>query len=422
MATVRVTVGSRSRGRACRAALLSGIVVCSIAASARDAAATAEAGIPGARTKSTCGALLSGALQRRMNALERNSPVPGFTAAFVLRDGTWGAAATGYSDPRRRIPLPADARMLTGSIGKTYVAAILLQLIAEGAARLDDPLSRYLGQEAWYSRLPGGAHITLRNLLNHTSGLRDHVYDPRFEREIRRNSRRIWRPQELVAYDLGQAPLAPAGAAFHYADTNYILLGMVIEKITGRPYYAQLRQRILQRFSLTGTRPSDRAHLTGLVDGYTSPTNPYGLPVHVARRGAVALDPQVEWTGGGLMSDAVDTARWGHDLYGGRFLPPAQLAAMLTALAPGRVQPWYGLGVTIWRTPLGTAYGHTGEFPGFLSVLQYFPSHGLSIALLFNTDDEQRLQGRPLAYSHELAELIVQRERAGASCSAELPP
>ena len=177
------TQGLRSDGRAGRAALLLGLVVCSIAASARGTLPAAKADSPVARGRSTCGALLTSALQGRMSALERDSPVPGFTAAFVLRDGTWGAAATGFSDLERKNPLPADARMLTGSIGKTYVAAVLLQLISEGAARLDDPLAKYLGHERWYSRLPNGAQITLRNLLNHTSGLRDHVYDPRFERD-----------------------------------------------------------------------------------------------------------------------------------------------------------------------------------------------------------------------------------------------
>ena len=130
---------------------------------------------------------------------------------------------------------PSD-RMLAGSVGKTYAAAVALQLCEAGRLDLDAKTARWLSDEPWFPRLPNAEQLTLRQLMNHTSGLRDHVWMPDFHAALAADMQRVWRPEELVAYVLDTEPLFPAGAGWSYADTNYILVGMIIERVTGRPF------------------------------------------------------------------------------------------------------------------------------------------------------------------------------------------
>jgi D-alanyl-D-alanine carboxypeptidase len=211
-----------------------------------------------------------------------------------------------------------------------------------------------------------------------------------------------------VRYDLDQPALGPVGAVYRYADTNYILLGLVIEKITGHSYYAEVERRLLDPLHLDDTHPSDRAVIPGLVDGYTAPDNPYGLPVLVTTGGRNVLNPEIEWTGGGLVSNTSDLARWGALLYGGRVLTAPLLATMLADTARGQHNPAYGLAVYERHTSLGPAYGHDGDYPGYWSVLEYYPRYDLSVAMQFNTDDEHVLGERPRQYTEGLARRIVE--------------
>jgi D-alanyl-D-alanine carboxypeptidase len=346
-------------------------------------------------------------LQREFNAQHQRYRYPGATLAFVLADGTPGVLATGYARAEDKMAMPSDALMLSGSIGKTYVAAVMLQLVEEGKASLDDRLEKYLGDRPWFPRLPNAQDITLRSLLNHVSGLEDHVNDPRFLMDLRASPGRSWGHEELVSYVLDRPGAGAVGEKYLYSDTNYILLGLVIERITGSNYYRTAEHRLLHPLKLSRTLPSDAAILPGLVDAYMSSENPFGLPAHVTSGSRDALNPQIEWTGGGLISNSLDIARWAHDLYGGKVLKPASLHAMLetrTAIAP---DAWYGLGVYEWQTDLGIAYGHQGEFPGYWSVMEYFPDSGIAVAMQFNTDDLRVLPNPPRLLAQQLARIIV---------------
>ena len=326
-------------------------------------------------------------LQAEMEHIRNRDGFPGATLAFILPDGTSGATAVGFADLERERLMQASDRMLAGSVGKTFVSATLLQLIDENKVRLDDKLSAWLGANTWFGRLPNASDLTIRMLLNHTSGIPDHVYVPEFAAAVRKNPARAWRPEEMVAYVLDKPPLFPAGKGWSYADTNYILVGMVIERATHDLLYRQIESRFLKPLHLTHTAPSDHPRLKGLVPGYADLTVSWGQHRKVAANGRYDFNPQSEWAGGGLISNSADLARWTKTLYGNHFLLSANAFAELTNGVDTPRGYKYGLGVYVRQTPLGPAYGHAGEIPGYFTITSFWPGKGLTIALQFNTDD-----------------------------------
>jgi len=201
-------------------------------------------------------ALLQQRVEQKLVSFRAEFGFPAAVAAFVLPDGTAGAAAAGLSDNEAGRPMTVRDRILSGSIGKTYVAAVALQLVAEGKLDLDAPISRRLGKEEWFGRLPNGSDITVRMLMNHTSGIAEHVQVPEFGRQVGEDPDRVWRPEELVGFILDREPLFAAGEGWSYADTNYIVLGMILERIAGRTFYEELKRRVLvPPSSRTRSRP-----------------------------------------------------------------------------------------------------------------------------------------------------------------------
>jgi D-alanyl-D-alanine carboxypeptidase len=186
---------------------------------------------------------LAGKFQAALDAYRMQHGFPGATAAYVLPDGTVGIAATGAADVEAGIPMAKQSRMLAASIGKTFVGATTIALAHEGVLDLDVPISRWLGDRPWFSSLPNHATITLRHLLTHSSGLPDHVHLQSFSAEVARRWRgngNPFTPEQLIGFVLDLPPLFEAGKGWAYTDTGYILIGLVIEQLTGRSYYAEI--------------------------------------------------------------------------------------------------------------------------------------------------------------------------------------
>ncbi|MGD8727888.1 MAG: serine hydrolase domain-containing protein, partial [Gemmatimonadales bacterium] len=197
--------------------------------------------------------LLRTALQDRLVALQTESGAPGATAGIVLGDGTVYGLAAGMSDTIRRLPMTASDRLLQGSVGKTYVAAVAIQLVFEGTLDLDAKISSYLANEPWFQRLPNHDAVTVRQLMNHTSGIIRYEFNEQFITDLLADPSRVWRPEEQLAYLFDtEAPFA-AGDGWEYSDTNYIILGMIIERLTGSTYYDELQRRILDPLDLSNT-------------------------------------------------------------------------------------------------------------------------------------------------------------------------
>jgi D-alanyl-D-alanine carboxypeptidase len=302
---------------------------------------------------------------------------------------------------------PAD-RLLLGSVGKTYASAVALQLVHEQRIALDDPISKHLGREPWFARIAHSDRMTVRQLMTHTSGLVRYELNPRFTADLSANPDKTWTPEERLSYLFdAQPPFAP-GEGWEYSDTNYIVLGMIIERAGGAPYYEQLRRRILQPFGLRETVPADSRRVPGLVQGYAGASNPFGGTDEMIKDGRFAINPQFEWTGGGLAVTAVDLAKWAKLLYEGKVIDASLMDDLLDGV-PAKLGPdtRYGLGVIIRPTPLGITYGHSGFMPGYQTDMMYFPGLKTAIAVQVNSS-APRSTGRPLrAFLVEFAQIVA---------------
>ncbi len=350
-------------------------------------------------------------LQRNLDEWHKAGKFPGATFGVVLASGETMSLAVGYSDRTAKSPMKPTDRMLAGSTGKTFAAAVVLQLVYEGKVALDEKIEKYLGNSRWFSRLPNARDITVRQLLNHTSGLIRYEFKDRFTKDLTANPEKTWQPQELLTYVLDEKPPFEAGQGWEYSDTNYIVLGMIIEKVTGRKFYDEAFRRIVKPLKLPNTIPQDRIKLQGVIQGYAGANNPFGGRDEMISNGKFVINPQFEWTGGGYASTSDDLARWAKLLYEGNAFDASLLPQVLDGVAApmlGR-ETRYGLCVIIRKTAAGKSYGHSGFFPGYMTDMMYFPEQKIAVALQVNTSVPQDL-GKPLGrVLVEMAEIVNKR-------------
>lgn len=351
-------------------------------------------------------------LQARLDAWHKSAKFAGATLGVCQADGNCFALATGFSDLEKKTPMRPEDPMLAGSVGKTYALAVALQLVAEGKIGLDDRVEKYLGRESWFARLPNARAITVRQLMNHTSGLVRYEFKDQFTKDLSANPDKVWKPEELLGYLFDAKAPFEAGKGWDYSDTNYIVLGMIIEKATGKKYYDEAVRRVLKPLKLRKTFPQDRRALKGLIQGYAGADNPFGGKDRVLENGRFIINPQFEWTGGGMVSNAEELARWAKLLYEGRAFDRSLLPEMLAGVSAPMLgkETKYGLGVIIRPTRAGLTYGHSGFFPGYMTDMMYFPEHKIAVAVQVNSSVPQNL-GKPLGrVLTEAAEIILGRE------------
>jgi len=319
--------------------------------------------------------------------------VPGVSAG-IAGDGFELALAAGVRERGKEAPLQPDDMMCAGSTGKTFVAALLLQLVQEKKLELAGLAGDYLGEAEWFERLPNAPELTIENLMEHRSGLPRYVFKPEFMHDLVAQPDHVWKPEELLGYVLGDSPALAPGSGFAYSDTNYIVLGMIAEAVTGSTLYAEVQRRFLEPLRLTHVRPQDGRRIPGLVQGHAGDKDPLGFPERVIdERGQFFANPQFEWAGGGFVSSGGDLARWARALYGGTVLEPALRERMMSGKrAPtlGRGTA-YGLGAIVWQTQRGPAVGHEGFFPGYMSEMRYWPKLGIAVAVQVNSSVFQDL-------------------------------
>ena len=339
-------------------------------------------------------AALQRQFQEQLDALYAKYKFPGATASYVLPDGTVGVAAVGVSDLETKTPMPTDARMLAASIGKSFVGATAIALVQEGRLDLDAKISTWLGDKPWFSHLPNHDTITLSQLLTQSSGLPNHVYSPEFQQEFREKWNKPgdpFKPDDLVGFILDKPALFEAGKGWAYSDTNYILVGMIIEEVSDNTLYEEIIDRFLVPLRLGRTAPSNYRTLPGLVAGYMPEENDFGLPpVTTVAPGIMAWNPAIEWAGGGFASTSRDLAVWAKALYEGKAIAGGDYLDDLFRSVPlGDDSPGisYGAGVAIRENgPFGKSLGHGGGIPGYASSMRYYPEHRVSIAFQVNVD------------------------------------
>ncbi len=328
-------------------------------------------------------------LQARLDSLTDNLIVPGVTLSVRFSDGTNLSLASGMADVENKIPMKPDDIMLSGSVGKTYVAAVILNLYEQGLINLKTKAISYLQDADWFQKVQNAPDITVEMLLNHTAGIPEYVYQKELWQTISENRDKEWSVEERLAFISGKPPVNPPGEGWAYADSHYLILGLIIEKVTGRTYYEVLDEQILGPCKLEHTFHSDRRSIPGLIPGYTNLTEEFLLPRKVLNDNRYAFNPQTEWTGGGLASTVSDLTLWASQLYGGSVLKPETLKLMLTP-APYKTTLFedarYGLGSFIAETDGVTYYGHTGFSPGYITYVQYLPNYNIALALQVNDD------------------------------------
>lgn len=278
--------------------------------------------------------------------------VPG--VLVLVRDGDHTqTAAAGLADLAAHRKLRPEDRFRVGSVTKTFVATIVLELAAEKRLRLDDPVARWLP-----GLLPDGGRITIRDLLAHRSGLADVADDP----EVLNGSRAAWSPRRLVALVARRPRVGAPGGAFHYSSTNYLVLGLLVPRVTGRSVAEELRRRIIGPLHLRATayRPGP---LSGrYVHGYRLVSHQGVVDPTAAPRDLELQSARWAGASGDLVSSAGDLARFLAALLRGKLLPPRELRAMEA------VSPRYGLGLAVYPTRCGLAWGHTGNLNGVLTI------------------------------------------------------
>lgn len=237
---------------------------------------------------------------------------------------------------------PAGAqRFRIGSVTKTFTATLVLQLVDQDTIGLDDPAGRYLP-----GVLPKGGKITIRNLLQHTSGLANFTDYPSWMARAERTA--SIRPIDTVRFAASKPLRFAPGSQWNYSNTNYIVLGLIIERVTGHPFGQQLRQRILNPLRLRRTELAQTRRLPDLDDQGTNPNLP--------------------WSAGAMVSDAHDVARFFSALLSGRVLSRASLTLMKQTVPAGTVE--YGLGIIAASPPCGRFWGHTGEILDYLTLVE----------------------------------------------------
>jgi D-alanyl-D-alanine carboxypeptidase len=310
------------------------------------------------------------ALQAILDRARRNHNVPALSVAVLLANGrSW----VGVSGERQRAPRKAaddQTVFAIASITKTFVTAVIMQLVHEGRLRLSDRL------DSWLPRFPHARTITIRELLGHTSGVYNYFENPRYSNLVFSRRSHRWSFREITG--LVRRPYCPAARCYHYSNTNFVLLGRVAELVTGKPIATLIRKRLLDPHGLRHTffqpdepTPSDAAH------GYLYDTD--------WTRGSEVLPMMsaatVAWSAGAMVSTSSDLARWASLLYSGKVVPQPFLAQMLS------VKPChdnYGLG-TRWMVINGrVAEGHRGSLRGYEDAMWYFPREGAAIVLLSN--------------------------------------
>ena len=365
-----------------------------------------------AQPDATLQARSTAAVRSILERLQASSRFPGAVAGAWLGEGAEVVVATGLADRDLQLPMPDSALLHAGSVGKTFFAALILQLVGEGRIGLDDKVSTYLGAEPWYGALPNANAVTVRMLLDHTSGMPE--LSGAFMASLIADPGRARTPLEAVRSVSGAQPVSPAGSAFAYTDVNYQLLQLLAERVTGRSAYEEIQRRLLDPLGLRRVVAARTKIVPGLVQGYAGEGSFMGFDA-VLHEGALRLDPGFEGGGGGYAANAGDLARWIAYFMEGRAFPASLLPQVRQGVPAGQLDVGTdaraGLGIEMAETPLGMAYGHGGFFPGYLSLVLYYPSVRIAVALQVNSSAGDALS-RPLRdVLLETAQALTTRRR-----------
>ncbi|MEM7552539.1 MAG: serine hydrolase domain-containing protein [Cyanobacteria bacterium P01_A01_bin.84] len=352
-------------------------------------------------------------LQAKVDKTVEETGITGVTVAIVGSKGIW-LGTSGFSDLKNQTPMNPRSRFNIASISKTFTATTVLSLIDEGKLNLEDKLNKWLPTEV-VDNIPNGKDITIRHLLNHTSGIPDYDENPAIKSNPLLLYIRDWSQDELIALVYGIPPKHSPGQGYSYSATNYLLLAMIVESATNSTFANQVRDRIIKLLNLKDTFvPPQEPVPTDLVSGY--------LPVTQEQLNKLEpnirefLDQNVDYVednqnrklydvkslprrsggygSGSIISSALDVAKFAQFLFSGKLLKPETLQQMRDFVPDpdggynfGDItNTGYGLGLESLHLPfpLNKAWGHNGQNPGYVTQMWYLPEYNITAVALVN--------------------------------------
>ncbi|MFC8362618.1 serine hydrolase domain-containing protein [Streptomyces griseorubiginosus] len=314
---------------------------------------------------------LAARLDKAIEKVRRQAGIPGVVAGLWMPGEGSYVRATGVADRATGAPMRTDMFVRIGSETKTFTVTALLELVDDGRIGLDDPISDYV------HGVPDGNRITLRHLAEMRSGLFPYTDDADFQHDLLSDPKRSFTPRQVLAYGFKHRNTFAPGTRFQYSNTNLVLLGLVVERVSGRTLADFLERRVLRPARLPDTLlPETFEFPRPHPHGYTNQT----LSGEVAD--STNWNPSWAWAAGAMISDLNDLHRWAKTVATGTLLRPRTQAERLKMLPTGHPGLRYGLGIF----ESGGWIGHNGSIPGYETVTVYLPSREATLVLMINTD------------------------------------
>lgn len=306
------------------------------------------------------------------------SDSPGMAVGvWVDGKGSWIRSAGKADTQTGQSFLPVD-RFRIASITKTFTGTLVLMLVDEGKLTLEDTINSYV------SGIPDGDKITIRMLLNHTSGIFDCDDDPDLTPTTLAQPLKEWTPQEMVDIALKYPPYFPPGQGYHYSNTDSILLGMVIEKVTGKKVEGLFKARIFDILGLKDTSFPTGPEIAG--------THAHGYyEVEGKLKDVTVMNMSWDWTAGAVISNLYDLRAWVKELAEPTLISDRMQTERLKLVGVKEVAGGVTTGYGLHISKLGGYLGHTGADPGWTSLAYIWPEKGVTVVILMNTLSQKTL-------------------------------
>ncbi|GAA4833356.1 serine hydrolase domain-containing protein [Kitasatospora terrestris] len=332
------------------------------------------------------------ALDGTIEQVRTRAGVPGLVVGIWMPGKGCYVRATGVADKTTGAPMATDGYVRIGSETKTFTVTALLELVDDHLIGLDDPIAEYI------DGVPGGDCITLRQLAEMRSGLYPYSFDADFQHDLLSDPQRTFTPQEVLAYGYKHDNTFDPGAQFQYSNSNLILLGLVVEKVSGRPLAEFIHDRVL--------RPAHLRHTLFPVGNEFPDPHPRGYTDQTlsgATEDATDWNPSWAWAAGSMISDLQDLRHWAEVVATGRLLSPGTQAQRLKFLPTGVPGTSYGLGIL----ETGGWIGHNGSIPGYETVTVHLPAQKATLVLMMNTDSSSGGQEPSTLIARAITEIIT---------------
>lgn len=357
-------------------ALLAGVIVATVALAGCSAPATH----PDAPTSKAATASFDADTVEKLDEILESAVtthgLPGVMVSVSSTDGEYTSAA-GYADVDTKAPMTTELNHRIGSVTKTFVITALLRLVDAGKASLDDPISDYV------DGVTDGNRITLRHLAGMTAGIADYSQNAEWVTGLLQDPLAAVEPLSLLEVVKDEPLHFEPGSTFEYSNTNTVLIGLAIERITGEPLAEVVQNEVTEPLGLTQTfLPAANEFPSPHAEGYTQQT------LDGSEATATDWNPSWGWAAGAMISNLEDLTRWVPALATGELLSPELQKERLTVTPFDAEDPESGYGLGVFR--LNGWIGHNGSLPGYKTVTIYLPEKEMTLVALVNSDIDDK--------------------------------